>query len=199
MSIFDAFFNSRKNTDRGYGQALGDLEKTRQLTSPFYTQSLGTAGQANTALADALGLNGSAASQNAINNFRDMPGYQFALDRGQQAIDQSAVARGNLNSGSTLKALETFGQGIADQQYNSYLSNLSGLNSGGYAAGSALTGQSNQFGNLAIGQGQARDQANSQGLENLIGLGTTAIGLGAKGGFGNIFGPKRDRPYFGFH
>lgn len=52
--------------------------------------------------------------------FREDPGYQFAVDEGQRAIDRSAAARGTLNSGGTLKALARYGQGMADQQYGNW-------------------------------------------------------------------------------
>lgn len=68
--------------------------------------------------------------QNAFASFRTDPGYQFALDEGQKAIERSAAARGNLLSGSTLKELERFSQGVADQRYGDYwnrLANMAGV------------------------------------------------------------------------
>lgn len=52
--------------------------------------------------------------------FQADPGYQFAFDEGQRAIDRSAAARGSLNSGGTLKALARYGQGMANQQYGTW-------------------------------------------------------------------------------
>lgn len=46
------------------------------------------------------------------------PGYQFRLQQGQQAIDRSLGARGNLFSGNALKAAQEYGQGLADSTYN---------------------------------------------------------------------------------
>ncbi len=57
----------------------------------------------------------------SIEEFRNSPGYQFQLEQGQRAIDGSAAARGNLFSGATLKAQQQFGQGLADQSYQSFL------------------------------------------------------------------------------
>ncbi len=45
------------------------------------------------------------------------PGYQFQFQQGQQALENSAAAQGNLLSGSTLKGLEQYGQGLADSNY----------------------------------------------------------------------------------
>lgn len=49
---------------------------------------------------------------------RDTPGYQFAFEQGQRAIQNSAASRGTLLTGGTLKALERFGTGLADQTYD---------------------------------------------------------------------------------
>ncbi len=57
----------------------------------------------------------------SADDFRTDPGYQFAFEEGQRAIDGSAAARGNLFSGATLKAQQRFGQGLADQNYRNFL------------------------------------------------------------------------------
>lgn len=50
---------------------------------------------------------------------RSIPGYQFAFDEGQRAVQTSAAARGTLLTGGTLKALNRYGTGVADQTYDS--------------------------------------------------------------------------------
>lgn len=45
------------------------------------------------------------------------PGYQFALQEGNRAMQQSAAARGVLRTGGTLKDLINYGQAAAGQQY----------------------------------------------------------------------------------
>lgn len=45
------------------------------------------------------------------------PGYQFRLGQGQQSLEQSAAARGVLNTGGTLKDLIGYGQNFASQEY----------------------------------------------------------------------------------
>ncbi len=44
-------------------------------------------------------------------------GYQFRLKEGIEGIENSAAARGNLNSGRTLKDLTDFSSGLASQEY----------------------------------------------------------------------------------
>jgi hypothetical protein len=54
-------------------------------------------------------------------NFQSDPGYQFRLQEGMNAIQGSAAARGNALSGSTLKALQKYGQNLAsDEMQNAY-------------------------------------------------------------------------------
>lgn len=48
---------------------------------------------------------------------QNSPGYQFALQQGEKAIQNSAAARGTLLTGGTLKALENFGVGLGDNTY----------------------------------------------------------------------------------
>jgi hypothetical protein len=48
----------------------------------------------------------------------DDPGYGFAVGQGQEAIEKSAAARGNLLSGGTLKELSKYTAGQALQSYN---------------------------------------------------------------------------------
>lgn len=53
--------------------------------------------------------------------------YKFRFDQGQKALERSAAARGSLNSGNTLAALSTYGQGQAAQEYGDQFKRLSDL------------------------------------------------------------------------
>lgn len=55
------------------------------------------------------------------------PGYQFALEQGNQAINRSAAAKGALNSGGVLAELSRYGQGMASQEYGNQVNRLSDL------------------------------------------------------------------------
>ncbi len=54
----------------------------------------------------------------SLEQARQTPGYMFTQQQGMDAIQRSQAARGTLNSGGTLKALESFGSGLADSTYN---------------------------------------------------------------------------------
>lgn len=102
--------------------------------------------------------------------FTATPGYDFRKKQGIDAIDASAAARGGLMSGKTLQDLNTFGDGIASQEYGSYMQRLAGMTDMGMGAAgmqatagnNAAAGVGNALGNIgnaqaagAIGQGNA--------------------------------------------
>jgi len=57
-------------------------------------------------------------------DFQGDPGYQWRLQQGANAVDQSAAARGTQLSGATLKALQRYGQNFGSNEYqNAYARN----------------------------------------------------------------------------
>ena len=77
------------------------------------------------------------------------PAYQFAFDQGMEAINRTAAAKGQLNSGNRLMELNKFGQAQASQNFfnlaNLYskLAGADNQNAAGAvgAAASAINGQ----------------------------------------------------------
>ncbi len=61
---------------------------------------------------------------NVVSN---LPGYQFQLQQGTQALNRQAAANGLLNSGNTGIALQTYGQGQASSYYNQYMQMLNSV------------------------------------------------------------------------
>ena len=112
------------------------FDTTRADLSPY--RDTGTS--ALTKYADSLGLNGNAARDQFRTDFRADPGYQYAFDEGQRAVQGSAAARSGLLSGGALRALQRTGQGMADQQYGAYLDRFSNLANMGQNS-AAMTGQ----------------------------------------------------------
>ncbi|MGH9663952.1 MAG: hypothetical protein ACRD9L_05985, partial [Bryobacteraceae bacterium] len=82
-----------------------------QLTAGFDPTKAGLPAQAPS-------FNSPAPFSYGVNDFRQDPGYQFALDQGKQAIERSAAAKGGSLSGGALKSLDQYTTGLADQQYN---------------------------------------------------------------------------------
>lgn len=79
------------------------------------------------------------------------PGYQFTLDNGLKAAQNSASARGLGSSGAAIKAASTFATGLADSTYNdTFNRDLS----------SYTTNRNNALGNYTTNYGTASDNVN---------------------------------------
>lgn len=83
-------------------------------------------------------------------DFTQDPGYQFALQQGNQAIQRSAAARGGDVSGGALKALDAYTVGMADQDYGNAYNRALGTYQQNYsnAYNTYETNQTNQFNRL---------------------------------------------------
>lgn len=119
--------------------------------------------------------------------FANSPDALFAQKYGGQAVDRSAAARGNLNSGNTLIAQQQFGQGLASQQLGAYRNSLLAQAGIGQSAannlGNATLGVAGNVGNALIGAGDARasgiagsTNAITGGIEDLAGVAGDALG-----------------------
>lgn len=100
--------------------------------------------QSSNALGNLLGLNGDAEQGNGFQNYLNSAGYKFNLQQGQNAITSSNAASGLLNSGSALKGLAKYGQGLASNYLQQYMAQLSGLSGQGLQAGSLIGGAGQQ-------------------------------------------------------
>jgi len=52
-----------------------------------------------------------------VEDMKADPGYQFRFQQGQEAVENSAAARGSLLGGNTLRALNEYGQGFASNEF----------------------------------------------------------------------------------
>ena len=109
-----------------------------------------------------------------MSDFQADPGYQFRMDEGQKALERSAAANGNLNSGATLKALSRYGQDYASNEYNNAYNRWNNDHATTWNRLSSLAGmgqtQSAQLGNWGQQTGQVMGN-------NIIGAGNaTAAG-----------------------
>jgi hypothetical protein len=127
---------------------LVPIQPQRQTTTNYNVN-----GRSFNALADAEAFaRQTAAAQPgmAYQGFQATPGYAFRVGEGTKAIERSAAARGGLNSGATMKALNRFGQDIAAEEYGNYINRLGTL---------AGTGQSATAQSAALGQNTANNVA----------------------------------------
>lgn len=158
----------------------GQSAKSNALTGYNYlTGANGTQGYvnsgnaANTASANLLGLNGAtgqAQSGPAFQNYLNSTGYKFQRDQGTAAITGSAAARGLLNSGSTGKALEQYGQNLANTGFNNYLSQLNGQSTQGLTAAGQIGNAGTEGGQTAAKAASGEASGLGGSLLNIFGL-----------------------------
>lgn len=171
--------NAQKDASEAQIALQKDIyEDTTARFQPFYDQGLGFSDAYNYEL-----FGGPAPTVNGqeYQGFQATPGYQFQLQEGLDAIDNSAAARGMLFSGDTMKAAQSYGQGLANQEYNTYLNRLAtGAQSGQAAAGNMANAGANyaQMGSNALGNyGNAAAAGWIGGTNALTGALNNTMGL----------------------
>ena len=100
------------------------------------------------------------------------PGFQFTLQQGQNAIQNSAAAQGNLLSGGTEAALDQYSQGLASTNYQQSFNNA--LTQYGTAYNTFQNNQANQFNRLASIAGLGQTTAGQLGTQGQAAAGNTA-------------------------
>lgn len=150
----------------------------------LYDKYAGMGDKAGNLYEGALGLNGPAGNDAAAAAYRTAPGYEFKLAQGEQAAQRAAAAGGMLSSGNTLAALTEYGQGVADQDFGSWLTRLQGLQTQGL--------QAQQFGTA----GKASGLTGLAGLAQTVGtqrLGLDASVVNGKLGANNQFAQGKEQ------
>ncbi len=92
------------------------------------------------------------------------PGYQFQLQQGENAMQNSAAAQGGLLSGGTLAGMNQYAQGLASSNYQNTFNNA--LTQYQSAYNTFLNNQQNQYNMLSGQQGIGLNAAG--GAANLI-------------------------------
>jgi hypothetical protein len=191
------------NINKGYADATGYLNDALGAYSPLASLAQKYTGGTDMLL-NALGLNGASGNAAASAAFQNNPGYQSGLTAGLDAINRRRASAGMLDSGNADQDAQTFGQNLQNQQYNNWLSSLSGLNNNALQATTgAATGQAGVYGGLGtlatqnasdltnllgsttsanMNANNLQAQGEAAGAKNLLGLGTSLLGLGTGGG-----------------
>ena len=100
-------------------------------------------------------------------DFQADPGYGFRLSEGMKTLENSAASRGNLLSGSTLKGVQRYGQGLASQEYQNAYNRYTGDQATKRNALASLTGfaptasSAMQSGDVAYGTNAANLASNT--------------------------------------
>lgn len=134
--------------DTGHDEAQGYLGNVGDIWKGLAGESGGLSGLG--LYGDALGVNGAQGTQRAQDAFTTSPGYQFTLDQGLDALNRTAASRGSLNSGQTGLDTINYATGLANNEYQNWLNNLSGFSGqqGGIYTG-AVGGQAGALSDLA--------------------------------------------------
>jgi hypothetical protein len=104
------------------------IDYTRETFDPYVEAGKGALGRYEGLLADPSSITSD-------------PGYEFGVQQGQQALERSAAAGGNLLSGKTLLDVNKYGQEYGQQYYDKALGRQAGLAQMGLSAGSAAAPQ----------------------------------------------------------
>ena len=127
-----------------YDQTRNDLGGYRDAGTTALNQLMGGMGQ-----------NGQFMQSYSGQDIYDDPSYKFRLQQGQDSIQSGAAAQGGLLSGATQKALLSYGQDAASQEYSNAYNRFN-------------ADQTNQYNRLAnlVGVGQnAAAQTGNAGLQ----------------------------------
>lgn len=107
--------------------------------SSTFSPSMGYTAQGGDMVASLLGLGGGEAQTEGLERFADSAGMDFMMEQGNRMIDSNQSAKGLLKSGSTLKALTKYGQGLGKTYLTEYMDNLFNLSNLGLGAGSLVS------------------------------------------------------------
>ncbi len=171
-------------------QGKTEQDLTKNFDTQGYLQSIGKSQNDLTGNFDTAGFlaKGGKTEGDLFRNFTMQdyqadPGYQFRLDQGNKALNNSAAARGSLLSGATLKAIADYNSGAASQEYGAAQNRFSGNQA---LAQNAQNTAFNQF-------GQNRDNLTSNVNTNadLFNLNRNNLQGAALNAF-NQFGQNRD-------
>lgn len=166
----------------------GSPSASGQPPSGFWSNAMPMSGQGG---GPAVGTPTGAPQAGNFRNFFASPDYQFRLGEGNRAIEQSAAARGLLGSGSTLRDLTQYSQGLASSEYGNWFNRLAGIAGLGQTA-NAANAQAGQ--NYAANYGQNMTNIGNARASAYQSYGNALGGLASAGAYGLGSGAFRD-PY----
>lgn len=159
----------QQNNVTDFNQAAGNAAQT---LNPIYSPYMQNGAQASNQLNSMLGLGANPMnSQQIYEQYLNNPAVQAQMQQGGQAINNNYAAKGGLGSGALMKALNSFGQGVAAQQIGSVQDRLAAqAAAGATAANQYAASLLNQYGTQQQAQtNQAQNQTallNAQNLAN---------------------------------
>jgi len=114
-----------------------------------------------------LGLNGEDPEE-IMEMLSQNPDYKFRMQQGNQAIDRSLGARGQVFSGRAIKEGQAFGQGMASDAYSNYMDRLAGQSRQGLNASLVGAEMQQDRGNIRANTIAERNRVQNQSLANVL-------------------------------
>lgn len=125
--------------------------------------------------------------------FKATPGYEWRVQQGEKGVMNNLAALGMKNSGKALKALESFRQGIASQEYGTWMDRIGGVAGQGQQQANSMAGYAqnaaNSMGQSIQNAGQARASGYVGGSNALMGGLNSAANFIGQGLGANSFNP----------
>ena len=187
----DAIGTLQDSQGQGIDALMQALSGSSDLLNPFI-EGGGKAFDLQQAFSGALG---NEAQQKAYDDYAASPGQQHLRDQGELSINRGAASSGGLGGGALQTDLQTFGTGLAAQDFNNQYNRLGQLAGRGQDASSRLSantmGTGSNIANLiaqmgggiaGMQQGLGRSIADSQGnIQNIISQLLSSQGQGLSG------------------
>lgn len=129
-----------------------------------------------------LGLGNEEAFNTGLERFRNASGYQNIFGEAMRGITSSSAARGLMNSGAVIRAMQDRAAQLGDESKRNYLAQILAGSQTGFGAADSAFGAAQGFGNTIAGAGQTGPR------EGLLG----AIGQAA-GGAASLIGAFRGK------
>lgn len=160
---------------KGNAAAIGQQQQTLGNITNLYNPQVNAGNNAFTQLTNMQ--SGGPGGTPDYSGFENMPGYQFALSQGTQAIQRQAAANGGAFTPNTVGAIGQYVTGTAMQDYNTYVQQLLNTAQLGSQANQSLTGA-----NLTTGSNISQLMANTgQANASAVAGAAGAVGAGASG------------------
>ena len=141
-------------------------------------------------------LLGLGSAPEGFGGYQQSPGYQFQLSQGLDAAKSAAMGRGGMGSGSTMTALNNYAQGVANQDYQTYLNRLQGVAQMGQASAGGVASAAGQYG--ANGLSAIGSRGDAQAAGTMGGYNALANGInGAISSYGYMQGAGQQGGGFG--
>lgn len=186
-------------SDAANARAQQAIAEAKPLYQPYIDQG----GSGLKTYADLTGVNGPDAASTAMAGFQASPGYQYQVQQGLRAVDAGAASKGMLRSGATLKAEQTLGNNLADQDFGNYMTRLNTLATFGQNAvngySNVMTGQANnQQSTLTSAGGQLASIYGNEASGVANALGNTYSNLRSSGALNSLFPTTGGNPTGGY-